>query len=220
MVQQFIANQLRPDGKSAIRTLLLWALVLGGQPSRELFEQLGVGEEKCERLLRENATEVREIRQCQIVVKLLNREVLGQLLRLRLGEMLLTVKEPRQLAALIKASAQLPVWAFEEEREAEHEQEAADSSSTDVKEDVSEAMVHEALKGSNGAGSTRVPAGDSFSAPASEVEGTSDSADEAVTSGDGGATKSEAVMQEAAAASNGAGNSNTRRSRHHRSRRR
>ena len=105
MIQQFIANQLKPDGKSAIRTLLLWALALGGQPSRELFEQLGVGEEACERLLKENATEVREIRQCQIVVKLLDREMLGQLLRLRLGEMLLTVKEPRQLAAILREVA-------------------------------------------------------------------------------------------------------------------
>jgi len=213
MIQQFIANQLKPDGKSAIRTLLLWAMVLGGQPSRELFEQLGVGEEQCERLFRENATEVREIRQCQIVVKLLDRQMLGQLLRLRLGEMLLTVKEPRQLAALIKASAQLPAWAFEEDEVAESE-------------DVSEAMVHEALKGSNGTGSTRVPAGDSFSAPASEAEVTSDNADEQITSGDGGApsdggaTTSEAVMQEAAAAGNGSGNCNSRRSRHHRSRRR
>jgi len=217
MIQQFIANQLRPDGKSAIRTLLLWALVLGGQPSRELFEQLGVGEEKCERLLRENATEVREIRQCQIVVKLLNREVLGQLLRLRLGEMLLTVQEPRQLAALIKASAQLPAWAFEEEPAADAAQDAP----------VESAAVQDTLDSSNGAGSTRVPAGDSFNAPASEVEGTSDSADEPVasgdggaTAGDGGATTSEAVMQEAAAAGNGSGNSNSRRSRHHRSRRR
>jgi len=219
MVQQFIANQLKPDGRSAIRTLLLWALVLGGQPSRELFEQLGVGEEKCERLLKENATEVREIRQCQIVVKLLNREMLGQLLRLRLGEMLLTVKEPRQLAALIKASAQLPAWAFEEDQVAESE-------------DVSEAMAQEVLKVSNGAGSTRipagstrVPAGDSHSVPAGDlspviagdVENASTSADELVTSGDGGATEDGGAPVAASAISPAPA---AKRSRHHRARRR
>ena len=205
MIQQFIANQLKPERTSVIRTLLLWAMVLGGQPSRELFEQLGVGEEQCERLLRENATEVREIRQCQIVVKLLNREVLGQLLRLRLGEMLLTVKEPRQLAALIKASSQLPTWAFEEDEVVESTGEAAASSTNGT--------------GSTRvpASSTRVPAGDSFSAPASEVEGTSDSADELATSGDGGATEDEGTPVAASVIS---ATPSAKRSRHHRARRR
>ena len=208
MIQQFIANQLKPDRTSAIRTLLLWAMVLGGQPQRELFEQLGVGEEQCERLLRENATEVREIRQCQIVVKLLNLEVLGQLLRLRLGEMLLTVQEPRQLAALIKASAQLPAWAFEEEQ--------ADNAAQDAP--VKSAAVQDTLDSSNGAGSTRVhagstrvPAGDSFNAPASEVEGTSDSADELAISRDGGAPVAASAISATPSA---------KRSRHHRARRR
>ena len=81
--------------------------------------------------------------------------------------MLLTVKEPKDLAALVKAAAQLPEWAFAEEKAAEGAED---------------------IQASNGAGSTRVPAGDSCNVPAGDVDRASINADELITSRDGGTT--------------------------------
>jgi|GEM_PF-5540747 len=94
--------------------LLFAAAVKGGRPS-ELMEQLGVDEPRIEELFSGSEQNLTFFSQLAAAAELMDRQTLGRLLRLRLGELLLTARKGSELSALTRAAAKLPPWAFGEE---------------------------------------------------------------------------------------------------------
>ena len=112
--------------------LLFAAAVKGGAPS-ELMLELGVDDARIEEIFSSSEQDLAALSQLAALSELLDREMLGRLLRVKLAELLLTARKGTELSALTRAAAKLPPWAFGEAEVEALPQRAAGSARTATK---------------------------------------------------------------------------------------
>ena len=101
-----------PRANPAIR-LVMFALALNGDRSRQRLRQLGVTSAELAEVFSGSEHELAEARQLNVVAALMTRERMGALLRARIAELALTATKAGELAALARALERLPDWAVD-----------------------------------------------------------------------------------------------------------
>ena len=105
-------NAPPPRANPAIR-LVMFALALNGDRSRQRLRQLGVTSAELAEVFSGSEHELAEARQLNVVAALMTRERMGALLRARIAELALTATKAGELAALARALERLPDWAVD-----------------------------------------------------------------------------------------------------------